>query len=117
MDMELKKFGSKLSFLRKKAGYTQTTLGKAIGTSRRTIAYYEKEASQPPIQLLKKLAKVFGLQVDELLGNNEDCNDSLKPRSSRLARRMSQIERLPPQEKRQLLQIIDAYIDRDNLSK
>ena len=106
-------FGDRLRQLRKEAGYTQTSLGEAVGASRRTIAYYEKEAQPPPAHLLIKLSEVLGVSTEVLLGTSEQV--PLLPRSTRLARRMAQIEKLPPNEKKQLLQIIDSFIERASL--
>ena len=40
-----------------------------------------------------------------------------KPVNQRLWRRFRQIEKLPPKEKRQLLSVIDTFLDRDRLAQ
>lgn len=37
--------------------------------------------------------------------------------NSRLERHLQQLEKLPPQDKRQVLQLLDAFIEREQLKK
>lgn len=107
-------FGARLATLRKAGGYTQQELAQELGVSRRMIAYYEGETEHPPAALLPALAAALGVTTDELLGATPVRRKSAKP-DSRLQRRMQQIERMNPKEKRQVLQILDAWIEREQL--
>lgn len=109
-------FGKRLAELRKTAGYTQQELAEEIGASRRIIAYYETQSAYPPATLLPHLARALGMTVDELLGT-KPLPQSRKPANSRLQRRLQQIEKLNAKEKRQVLQLLDAFIDREKLKK
>ncbi len=109
-------FGQRLAHLRKTAGLTQRELAAELNTSQRMIAYYESQTEHPPTHLLPMLAEVLGVSADVLLG--------LKPgkqihrlASERLHRRLKQIEQLPPKERKQLLTLIDAFLDRDRLAR
>lgn len=106
-------FGKRLARLRKEAGYTQLQLAHEIGVSRRMIAYYEGETERPPTKLLPDLAAALGLTTDALLGVAPK-KKAAKP-DRRLQRRMQQIEKMNPREKRQVLQILDAFIEREQL--
>ncbi len=107
-------FGERLSALRKAAGYTQQELAQELGVSRRMIAYYEGETEHPPAALLPGLAAALGVSTDELLGATPLRRRAAKA-DSRLQRRMQQIEKMNPKEKRQVLQILDALIEREQL--
>ena len=107
-------FGARLSALRKAAGYTQQELAQELGVSRRMVAYYEGETEHPPAALLPSLATALGVTTDELLGVATLRKKAAKP-DRRLQRRMQQIERMNPKEKRQALQILDALIEREQL--
>ncbi len=109
-------FGKRLAQLRKAAGYTQQELAEEIGTSRRVIAYYETQSDYPPATLLPQLAKALGMTVDELLGT-KPLPQTRKPTNSRLQRRLQQIEKLNTKEKRQVLQLLDAFIEREKLKR
>jgi transcriptional regulator with XRE-family HTH domain len=104
-------FGERLATLRKAAGISQTAFAQEIGISQRMMAYYESTTAHPPSALLPLMASTLGVSVDALLGI-ETSKRRAKATDTRLIRRLQQIEKLPSQEKRQLLQLIDAFIER-----
>ena len=108
-------FGQRLAQLRKTAGYTQQQLADEIGVTRRMIAYYETESQHPPANLLVDLANALGVSTDELLGL-ETAAKRRKP-DTRLQRRLQQIDKLGAKEKRQLIQLIDTFIEAAQLKK
>jgi transcriptional regulator with XRE-family HTH domain len=111
-------FGQRLATLRKAAGYTQQELADEVGVSRRMIAYYEGQSEHPPTTLLPALAQALQLSTDELLGLEPPAAKRTgRPRDNRLQRRLQQIESLPPEERRQLIQIVDAFIERGQLKR
>lgn len=64
------KFGEKLKALREKHHFTQTDVAKALGVTQRAISYYENNNVVPnDPEALNKLAKLFGITLDELLRN------------------------------------------------
>jgi transcriptional regulator with XRE-family HTH domain len=107
-------FGKRLAQLRKAAGYTQQELADEINSTRRVIAYYETESDQPPANILAVLAKALGSTTDALLGLTEAQTPKL---SSRLERRLKKMETLTPKAKRQLVQLIDTFIEAEQLKK
>lgn len=58
----------KLKTLRQQAGMTQRQLGERIGTTKATISYYELSERTPSPEMLIKLANVFHVSTDFLLG-------------------------------------------------
>lgn len=115
---EAASFGQRLAALRKAAGYTQQELADEVGVSRRMIAYYEGQSEHPPTTLLPALAQALKLSTDELLGLEPPAAKRAgRPRDNRLQRRLQQIESLPPEERRQLIQIVDAFIERGQLKR
>ena len=109
-------FGSRLAALRKAAGITQTALAAEIGISQRMMAYYEGPTAHPPANLLPAMATALGVTVDTLLGV-EVSKRRAKATDTRLARRLHQIEKLNAADKRQVLQLIDAFIERGQLKR
>ena len=109
-------FGERLSGLRKAAGITQTALAEEIGISRRMMAYYESPAAYPPANLLPGNAAALGVSEDALLGV-ETAKRRAKATDTRMQRRLQQIEKLDATDKRQVLQLIDAFIERDQLKR
>jgi transcriptional regulator with XRE-family HTH domain len=109
-------FGRRLARLRTAAGYSQRDLAAEIGISQRMVAYYEGETDYPPAHLLPALARVLGVTTDMLLGV-EPIKEKVKPGSQRLWRRFKRLEKLPPKERKQVLAVVDAFIDRHRASK
>ena len=112
---QLTDFGKRLSSLRKKAGYTQVELAKELDVTQRMVSYYEGHSEYPPCSLVPKLSSILGVSADELLGLRA-IQKSKQP-DTRLMRRLKQIEKLDSAKKRQLLQIIDTFIEAEQLKK
>ncbi len=70
---------------------------------------------RPPLSL-PQLAKDLGATGDQLLGI-EKVKETVKRRDSRLWRRFSLVEKLPPQKKKQIVQILDAFLETERLRK
>jgi transcriptional regulator with XRE-family HTH domain len=60
-------FGDFIKFLRKKHSLTQKELGGKLNVSDKAVSKWEIGDSYPDISLLRKIADIFGLSVDELL--------------------------------------------------
>ena len=108
--------GARIAELRKRAGYTQQELAEAVNTTQRMISYYETQSEPPPSMLLPDLARVLKVSIDALLGL-EPLKKKPRLPDSRVLRRVQQIEALEPAEKRQVLQVLDAFIERGKLKK
>ena len=63
-----KEFGERLLELRTKAGLTRSELGEKCGISGRSIINYENGSRIPFGDTCAKMATVFGITTDELLG-------------------------------------------------
>ena len=109
-------FAPRMARLRQAAGYSQRDLARETGISQRMIAYYEKQTQYPPTHLLPILTEVLGASADELLGIKKMNSDG-KKKDMRLWRRFSQIEKLDAKEKRQILQLLDAFIEKEQLKR
>lgn len=110
----LSSFGKRLAKLRKAAGYTQQQLADEIGATRRMIAYYESESQHPPANMLVEFAKALNVSADEILGIRPV---ETMPLSSRLERRIRQIEKLGPKPRQQITQLIDTVVEAERLKQ
>ena len=59
--------GNSLYKSRKKKGLSQEEVAEKLGVSRQTISKWETEETVPDIYQAKKLAKIYGLSLDELI--------------------------------------------------
>lgn len=78
------------------------------------IVYYEKQALHPPTHGMPILAKALGVSIDQLFGLEKIKTDG-KNKDMRLWRRFSQIEKLDAKEKRQVIQLLDTFIEKEQL--
>ena len=110
-------FGARLAELRKAAGFTQVEMAAELGISQRMVAYYESPNAAPPAHLLPHMATVMGVSIDEMFGRTTKRKLAKQEGDSRLRRRLLAIEKLEVAEKRQVLQLIDAFIERGQLKR
>ena len=102
-------FGRRMAHLRQAAGYSQRELASGIDISQRMIAYYESKSQHPPTHILPIIAKALGVTADQLLGMEKE-NKNSKARDNRLWRRFTQVEKLPPDRRRPVVQFLDAFL-------
>mgnify|MGYP001304130398 CR=1 FL=1 len=66
------KFHERLADLRRKNKLTQRRVADYLGISRGAYANYETGAREPDAESLTKLADLFGITLDTLLGRTDD---------------------------------------------
>lgn len=54
--------------LRKENGYTQKVMAEKLGTTNSAICDWEKGRSEPDLEMLKKIAELFSVSTDYLVG-------------------------------------------------
>ncbi len=113
---ETMSFGQRLAELRKARNFTQQEFADEVGISRRMVAYYESQSQHPPTTHLPIMARVLKLSTDELLGTTA-IKQRAKPSDTRMQRRLQQIEKLDTPERRQILQLIDTFIEHGQLRR
>ena len=59
--------GTRLTELRRRAGFTQAELGKILNISAQAISKWENDFSEPDISTLKKLAEIYGVNINEII--------------------------------------------------
>ena len=59
--------GENLTFLRKKAGFTQLELGEKFNYSDKTVSKWEQGSVLPSVDVLKEIADFYGVSVDYIL--------------------------------------------------
>lgn len=61
-------FGATLKELRQRAGLTQKQLADRLWLSKATVSYYEQSVRYPSPEILVRLAGIFHVSTDYLLG-------------------------------------------------
>ncbi len=60
-------FAKNIKHLRKISGYSQEIFARELGVKRTTISNYESGLSSPDFNTLIKIARIFDINIDELL--------------------------------------------------
>ncbi|MGX4685598.1 helix-turn-helix domain-containing protein [Vagococcus sp. JNUCC 83] len=60
--------GKNIKTYRIKESLTQTELAEIVGVSKSSVSKWETNQTYPDIDLLPKLATIFGISIDELIG-------------------------------------------------
>lgn len=63
---------NRLEWLRKQRGVRQEDLAQALGVSRQTIISLEKGKYNPSLALAFKLARYFGLPIEEIFDDSDE---------------------------------------------
>lgn len=67
--------GNSLFNARKKSGLSQEDVAEKLGVSRQTISKWETDETLPDIRQSKKLAVLYHLTLDELIGFDADVKE------------------------------------------
>ena len=67
---DMNKIGRKIAELRKQADLTQFALADKLGISFQAVSNWERGVSMPDISKLPELAGLFGVPIDEILGED-----------------------------------------------
>lgn len=75
--MKQNQLGENITRFRKEKGLSQEKVAEYMGVSRQAVTKWESNSSKPSSDNLIKLAELFDVKVDVLLGNNEFDNVNL----------------------------------------
>jgi transcriptional regulator with XRE-family HTH domain len=64
--------GSIIKRLRENRQYTQSKLGEKLGVAESTVSLYEADKREPDVATINRLADLFDVSTDYLLGRTED---------------------------------------------
>lgn len=70
--------GDRLKSLRTRKGYTHAELAELLDVGTRQIARYESKETDPSSEIVTRIAAVFNVSSDYLLGLTDDPSPALK---------------------------------------
>ena len=100
--MQQKEIGMQISAARKKLKYTQRELAEKLGVSDKTISKWERGAGYPDISLLLPLCRELGIEVSQLLGDEE--TDTQKQGNEKNLKNLADYAVLKVKENRERIQ-------------
>src|SRR5687767_6155818 len=87
-------FGKRMAAFRVAKGLSQAALAKELGLTRDMVAYYERVAGNPSLDVVQKVADFFGVTVGELLNDTSKTRRKPGP-PSQFAKLAEQLDKLP----------------------
>lgn len=98
-------FPERLVVLRKAKGLTQRELASAIGVHVSQLRRYEAGASQPTLDVLRRMVGVLGVSGEQLLFDTDERGpgDDMRPQ-------YEAVTRLDADEKEVVRSVLDAFI-------
>lgn len=102
--------GKRIQELRKENGLTQQELAKRINISHPQIVRYENKGVQPPADVLKRLANVFGVSIDYLVSGDTEEKAKATLRDTRLLSLFKAVEGMNDKDKGIVSELINAFI-------
>jgi len=111
-------FGERVVELRKARGLTQYDLADLIGTTQRTISYYENEGGHPQAPVMADLARALNVSTDELLGVKKSGRTSQSktlanhedPELRRFWKKFQQLMTLPEKDQRAVIRLVNSLV-------
>lgn len=100
---------NRLKILRKENKYTQEDVAKKLGLTKSAYGYYEQGKTVPDAHTISKLANIFDVSTDYILGLTDEKNPKkeINNATTIAAHRLEDIEQLPDDA----IDEINNYID------
>ena len=108
-------FGEKLRQLRKERNWSQDALGAELDIYGRHIGKYETGKAMPGAETLVKIARVFGVSVDDLPLDEATPEPAAALTDQALLKECAAAEKMPEEDKAVVRSPIDAYIKKHQL--
>jgi transcriptional regulator with XRE-family HTH domain len=104
--------GRRLAALRQEAGLTQQAVAAHLGVAQQTLAHYEVGRLRLPVTLVPKLADLFAVPTDVLLGvaDGSPARAGKRGPTPKLQRQLERVSRLPKAQQHVVLAMLDGVL-------
>jgi transcriptional regulator with XRE-family HTH domain len=105
--------GARIAELRKKLGLTQQHLADALDTTQQQVASYESARLRVPASMLPRLARVLGVTLEMLIGE-ETPQAAKRGPTPKLQQQLERLSSLPKPKQRAIMQVLEAMLAQAN---
>jgi transcriptional regulator with XRE-family HTH domain len=107
---QIKTLGFRISELRKAKNWSQSDLATRAGVSYAQIGRYETKGSQPPAEVLNKIADALDTSIDYLINGTAEDKAHEVIQDAEVIRYFKEVDKLPNDDKSALLRVIAGFI-------
>lgn len=100
--------GGHIALMRKSRGMTQAELARAIGVSQQAVFAYELGERRVSVLILAKIAKIFAVPVEDMIGLSKSARVPKGRLSPRAMRHAERLQALTKTQQRFVIRIIDV---------
>lgn len=105
--------GARIAELRKELGLTQQQLADALETTQQQVASYESARLRVPASMLPRLARVLGVTLEMLIGEEPRTAAKRGP-TPKLQQQLERLSSLPKPKQRAIMEVLEAMIAQAN---
>lgn len=109
--------GKRILELRKKKNLSQTDLANAADISYAQIGRYETKNTQPPAEVLKKIADALDTTVDYLINGDTDEKAKSALKDTELLQQFKAVEQMNEADRTVIKRLIDAFITKAKIKQ
>ena len=114
-DPDQEAIGRRFRVAREAAGLTQAAAADALGVQPSVLSRYENGLWFPKVALLRRIARLYGVSVDTLIGHDEGPEDQGWPEGVQFIRRAS--KDLTPEAKQAIMRAMEAILEMDRKTR
>jgi transcriptional regulator with XRE-family HTH domain len=103
-----KELGGRIAQLRKEQNLTQQQLADELGVAQQVVASYEIGRRRVPVSTLPALARVLGVSIEALIGEEE--KPAKRGPAPKLQRHLERIGTLPKPKQRAVMEVLEAVL-------
>ena len=108
-----KQLGERVAALRKQSHLTQVQMAHELAVSQQQIASYEAGRVKIPVSTLPKLASIFKMPLDEILGIKKK---SRRGPASKLQQQLEMVSQLPRTKQKFIIEMLYALIRQEKMT-
>ena len=107
-------FGRQMAALRQANGMSQAALAARLNMNRAMVTYYERKATNPTADIIRKIAEALGVGVEALLGHGNASHVREKPGpASQIEQQIAQVRRLPRSKQTFVAEFLETFLNRE----
>ena len=109
--------GEKIKKFRNEKGLSQQTLADKLGVHRKTIVFYEQNKTQPPADIIQKMAVIFEISHDYLLSVESGDSSGINVKDKSLIPTFQEIDNLSEKGKDVVKTVVEGLASREKSMK